>query len=78
MEEKNAQYDDFESLINRMHNCGDLEVLKKYITLLRNECKIRRYDPNVIIVPQALAMVNGEESSYDYMLDQIEAIVESD
>jgi len=68
---KESPEDEFRSLVDRMHNCGDLKVLNDFITELRDDCKYRRYDPETIASPQALTSVSGEELAYDNILTVI-------
>lgn len=73
---KDKEAEEFERLVQKLHDNGDLRVLKKYITILRNECRSRRYDPRVIENIQLLTSVSGEEQSLDHILDEFEAILD--
>ena len=69
MAKKKDEFEEFDALVNRMHNCGDLKVFKDFIEALRNECKYRRYGDDTIMNPQLLTSVSGEEKSYDNILE---------
>lgn len=77
MAKKTSTEEEFQLLVRRMHNSADLRILGDYITLLRDECKVIRYDLRTLEHPQALATVSGQEWSLDRLLDDMKNALES-
>jgi len=69
MAKKADEFEEFDNLVNRMHNCGDLKVFKDFMEALRDECKYRRYSDDTILSTQLLTSVSGEEKAYDNILE---------
>lgn len=77
MAKKTSTEEEFQQLVRRMHNSADLRILSDYIKLMRNECKVQRYDLRLLEAPQALATVSGQEWSLDKLLEDMADALDS-
>ena len=68
MAKKQTEEDKFNDLIYRMHNCGDLEILKRFIQAERDGCRHAGYEDGIISNSLLAASLNGQAMSYDYIL----------
>ena len=66
---------EMEALIERMHGSGDARILINYLTAYRDEVKHRSYDEKVIISPYLSSNINGQQLSYDNILETISNVL---
>jgi len=76
MAKKKDEFEEFNDLVQRMHNNGDLKVLKDFLLALKDECKYQRYSPETASQPYLLAGANGQEQSYDNVLEFIKSALQ--
>jgi hypothetical protein len=66
---------EFIALVDRLHGSGDLRVFIKYLTVLRDDAKYQSYDPDNIKSPHMASNLNGQQFSYDHILEIIQTVL---
>ena len=70
MNEDITPEEEFDELITRMENCGDLRILREYVERKIEGCTSKRHDPLIIENSLLLTSVNGEDYAWtDFKLD---------